>query len=548
MIKRRLLSEQRGAISILAGLSLVFVIASAALAVDIGQATWKKRSLQRLVDVASLDAVRAVGDRRDAVANCLTKATQFAQETATRNDFEYSNVSLGNSLTIETGIADNATKAFTPSTNCALANAVRVTATTRSDHRFMPGSVPLTTQAVAAMDPKATFSIGSRLARLDSSTSPILNSVLGGMLGSSLSLDAVSYNGLADASVTLGAVWTQLGLGTPNQILNSDVTVRNLLTATATALNNQGDPTSVAAATILGTMATQVGTTAHFTFGDLMAITTGDPGAAATAQMDVLSMIGMAASVANGTNLLNLTVPITIPGVASVTAKLGLIEPPQWCVNCSINDSRHTAQARLQFDITLLQKLTVLLTQGTVHLPVYLDAAGATGTLTNIRCAVPSTASDITVHTVAEAVTARVGTATDSSLTTPGTATVNPGQIVSIAGLVTATGTATATMPTSTSDLVIPLNQYRSVGSASNVTVDDQLGSTLSLSVTALSGLVNVTTVTNSLLSILNPVLGTLDTTLFDPLKEALGFLGIEIGGADVTNHDTRCGNRRLIG
>ena len=69
-----------------------------------------------------------------------------------------------------------------------------------------------------------------------------------------------------------------------------------------------------------------------------------------------------------------------------------------------------------------------------------------------------------------------------------------------------------------------------------------------SLSVTALSGLVNVTTVTNSLLSILNPVLGTLDTTLFDPLKEALGFLGIEIGGADVTNHDTRCGSRRLIG
>src|SRR6266540_4311170 len=124
-MRRRLLYEQRGSISVLAGISLIFVIGSAAMTVDIGQATWKKRSLQRLVDVVSLDAVRAVGDRRSAITNCLDVATQFAQEASTRNGFDYANSALGNAMTVEVGWADTKTKAFTvypsPSmTDCSL--------------------------------------------------------------------------------------------------------------------------------------------------------------------------------------------------------------------------------------------------------------------------------------------------------------------------------------------------------------------------------------------------------------------------------------------
>src|SRR5918996_3138409 len=104
-MRRRLLAEQRGAISILAALSLVFVIASAAMTVDIGQATWKQRDLQKVLDVVSLDAVRAVGDRKPA-NGCDTYAVQLAQEAADRNEFDYANAALGNSMGVQIGIAD----------------------------------------------------------------------------------------------------------------------------------------------------------------------------------------------------------------------------------------------------------------------------------------------------------------------------------------------------------------------------------------------------------------------------------------------------------
>src|SRR5438093_13023268 len=98
------------------------------------------------------------------------------------------------------------------------------------------------------MDPHATYSVASTVVSLDTPTSPLLNSVLKGMLGSAVNLNLVSYQGLAAGSVTLGPIWTALGLGTADQILNSQVSVRNFLNATATALNNQGDPASVNAA------------------------------------------------------------------------------------------------------------------------------------------------------------------------------------------------------------------------------------------------------------------------------------------------------------
>ena len=549
-MRKRLLFEQRGAISLMAALSLLFVIPATALTVDIGQAAWKKRDLQKMVDVVSLDAVRALGDRRNPLVDHYVQTLDIARKSATRNGFDYANVAQGNSLTVELGLADAATKAFTVLTAAqySTANAVRVTGTHRNDNRFMPGNIALTTQAIAMVDQVATFSLGSRLARLDTSTSPIFNSLLGGMLGSTLSLSAVSYNGLADASVTLGDVWTELGLGSSSQILNSDVTVDELITATASALNNQGDATSVTAAGILGTLATQVSSSAHFKFGDLLELVGGDPGEAASAHMNVLEMIGMAASLANGTNLLNLTVPITIPGVTTTTMKMSVIEPPQVKTG-RVGATAETAQARIQLDMTLTQKLTVLLSQGTVKLPVYLDAAGARGTLTAIRCDIPDEDGDISVHAVAEAVTAKVGTATDSSLQDPNSpAVVNPGELVNMTGLVRVTGTATATMPSSAADLLIPWHDVRSVGSASSVTLDDQLLASLALNVQVLGLGVNATTVGNNLLAILTPVLGALDSTLFAPLKEALAYLGIEIGGADVANLNQDCANRRLIG
>ena len=547
MIRSRLFVRQRGSISILAAMSLVFVIASAALAVDVGQAAWRKRSLQKTTDVISLDAVRALGDRKDSV-NCVSVAQTYAQNSATRNGFAYSNAALGNSMTVETGYAVSSTKAFSTSTDCNTANAVRITATSRSDNRFAPGSVGLTTQSIAMVDPQATYSLGSKLVSLDSTTSPILNTVLQGMLGGGVNLTLVGYQGLASASTSFGPIWTSLGLGTTSQILNTSVTVKNFLTAAASALTAQGDAASLTAASTLGTLASQVNSSTTFKFGNIMQFATGDSTSAASAKMDILEMVGMVASAANGTNALSLTVPITIPGVTSTTMKMGIIQPPViWSGRPGQTPGAHTAQVRIQFDSVLSTKLTVLLQQGTVHLPVYMEGAGADGNLTNVQCAIPSSSSQITVHTTTDAVSAKVGTVTDSTLNDPTvSADVRAGQIVTITGLVNVTGTATASMPSSVSDLVVPLLQTVSTGSS--LALSTQLLNTLALTVNVLGVGVNATTVANNTLAILNPVLSTLDTTLLNPVRKAIGSLGIALAGADLTNMATSCGSRRLIG
>ena len=84
---RRLHSAERGAVAVVAGLFLVVLISAAAMAFDTGRLTWTKRSLQGMADDASLDAVRAVGDRRvpgSEEANALL----FAQRSLERNHFD----------------------------------------------------------------------------------------------------------------------------------------------------------------------------------------------------------------------------------------------------------------------------------------------------------------------------------------------------------------------------------------------------------------------------------------------------------------------------
>ena len=134
MIKR-LRKEERGAIAIMTALSLAFVIAAAAMAIDVGHTVWTKRQLQGVADMASLDAVRALNDLRDGSQTRCAQALGYAQHAATRNNFNYS--ATGSSLSIQLGTVDQTTKVFTMLSNCtaapldpSTANAVLVTVTT----------------------------------------------------------------------------------------------------------------------------------------------------------------------------------------------------------------------------------------------------------------------------------------------------------------------------------------------------------------------------------------------------------------------------------
>ena len=123
----------------------------------------------------------------------------------------------------------------------------------------------------------------------------------------------MSWSGLAGANVTLDALRIQLAnagvsAGTVSALMNSNVTVNQLLTATAAALTAQG-VAGAAQATILNTLRTQVTSTAltSFKLGDFMTIASGAENTALASSLNVFQLVTAAAQVANGNNFIDVS-------------------------------------------------------------------------------------------------------------------------------------------------------------------------------------------------------------------------------------------------
>lgn len=177
--------KERGAVAIITAISLLFVIVAVAMAVDIGDVVWRKRQVQGVVDLASLDAVQALGDRRDSSQTRCQQTLAYAQQSANRNDFDYS---PPHTLTIQLGTMDPNTKVFTSLTDCynvlddpSSASAVMVMASRPVLFEFMPGSDTVTASAVSALDSQAQIGMGTSRARAQTSDTTLYDAMMGCM-------------------------------------------------------------------------------------------------------------------------------------------------------------------------------------------------------------------------------------------------------------------------------------------------------------------------------------------------------------------------------
>ena len=571
--------------AVLAAITLTLAITATAMSVDIGHQVNTERRLEGVVDLAAQDASEAIGNRRDPAQNPYTQAYGYATQNATNNSFDYANSAAGNAFTVELGIADPNTKVFTPFPDGAsvavleTANAVRVTGTTKTNYAFMPGSGATTAQSVVLIQTKKTcctapctgacgpaccitptqqaaaaFSIGSDLGSYSSSAS-LLNPVLGGFLGGSVNLSAVSYTGLASADVTLGKLWTQLGLdaGSTTDVLNTGVTVANLLQAEADLLNAQGDAASVAAATSLLAMKQAADPSLQFTFGDILDLGVNTPGSAADSSLNVLSLASAAAEVANGAHAITFNLPVSVPGVTSGTVTMSMVEAPvlaagpaQQAPNGNWLTTAHTGQARLYLNLNLANGITVGTTTVPVRLPVYVEAGSADAQLTDIACEQINTNSTVTVATQTQALSAYIGDVSSSAMSNTSTpVTVSPATMASAAGLVTVTGYGTTTVAGSSSNLTFNgtySSRVQHTG-ATSITLHN-LSSSSNFTVSPIG--LSTATVATQLHTLTDPVLSNIETLVLDPL--AATPLGITLGGADVANPSADCLYGQIIG
>ncbi|WP_284891629.1 pilus assembly protein TadG-related protein [Burkholderia ambifaria] len=321
--------RQRGSIVVMAAIWVMVAIVVLGV-IDIANLYLQKRDLQRVVDLAALAAVQPMTSDP---SGCLSDAKNNVTSSANINDKGYAftlisatataNPTAGNDqIAVSCGRWDSSTAYVTPAS--ALANAAQVTAYRQVNYFFLgllnqlsgrQAVVSATATArAAAID---TFSVGSTLANLNTSSSAILDPLLTGLLGSTTNVNVglANYQALAGANVTLGqlaTVATQLGtagMSSPasiGKLLGLNLTVSDILSLAATAV---GSNTTVG--TVLTALKNSVGANVNvnkISLGSLLQYSGGNAEAAANASINVLQLLLTTAEIGAYNSALTLSV------------------------------------------------------------------------------------------------------------------------------------------------------------------------------------------------------------------------------------------------
>lgn len=564
---RRRFGSERGAVMMLTGVAMVGVLASTAIAVDIGHGVEFKKDLQGDADLAALDAVRALSDRRN--EGGLTPqalADRLAAESLGRNGFDTDDEA--NTWSAVLGHVDAATRAFVPAVDPATANAVKVTLTSPVDWSFQPGGRSYTVEGIAeapsgvSQSAVAGIALGSWVARLDTSKSTVLNNVLGGFLGGAVNLSLVSYQGLAAGEVTLRGLATALDLeaGTPDAVLDEQLTMLQLLQAAAEVMTTDGNVAALEAGMAgLVSAATAVNSNIEFQLSDLITVAQGGGAAALDTGLNVFQLVSAAAQIADGDHFINIPMlGVGIPGLSSLNLKLQVIEAPQIVIGPAqiAGDGKgitrvKTAQVRAQLTLELIN-ISLLGVTARLRLPIYIEAGSAEADLRAISCGPLDAQQTVSVGTTSQALYARVAEVgeTDMKDISSSVSVTSPVNILHLLGVVRVNAASTPYNSTQTSTVLNfagPYPQTQSNGGTTTLGLSTILhnGIALSTDVLGLGFLVNplLGGLTSTITGALSGAFGALDAAVIDPL---LSGLGLSLGGADVQVFHHQCTSRWL--
>jgi uncharacterized membrane protein len=544
---------------IITAISMLMLLSAVALSVDIGDLIWRQRQLQGIVDLGSLDAVRALGDQRDTSQTRCGQALAIARQSAAKNNFTYS--ASGFSLQVQLGTVSQTTRAWSMLTDCtsnlnpSAANAVKVIALRPVLFSWLPGSDNVLASGISSTVAEADLGMGTWAARVNTTYLSQYDKLMyclgrgGGTCSSTSGLTAVGYSGLASATINLGSLFSSLSIGTTDQIANTQVSYKSMLQAAATILNAQGGATNVNAATALTSLAGAADSTLKFKFGDIIDSSSGYDSVAA-ANMNVSELIGASAEIANKAHLVQVNnLGLSIPGVSSFNMKMSVIEAPKWDFGAVDKPvSVHTAQIRTQYEMSVGSVL-VGLTSVPITLKLYVESANGTGTLTNIACASNPANGSVTANATTSAVTIYVGEVSDSSMTNVSVdPTPSANVMANVANLVRITGSGSLSLAGAHNASVTLSGPFTRTGTIGTFTTNtDLLRNSLTVTVTSLGGLINTSLISTAVQNLVKPVLDVVDTTLLN-VVDILPGLSVDLAGADLWNTRVDCAGRKLVG
>jgi uncharacterized membrane protein len=482
--------RQRGAIGLLAALTMALALLCTLVVVDSGRLYMEKRSLQRVADMAALEAASLNGTCAGA-----NTASRYATQSATRNGFTVTDNTR--TLTTRCGLlATGADSRRSFVVDATKSDAIQVIVSHTVDRSIAAGigamfdttptptDIQLTAVAVATppLPPLAQLTIRSSLlsVNIDQSKANSLNAGLSRLLGTTVALDAGSWKGLVDSDLSLlkladqAAIKANVNAGDYTKLLNTDITLTDLLGASVSAMQQSGATATIAAA-ISGLTAVQTAVKSSgigsslIKLGDVVNLKTGTPDAGLDAGVQAFQLVQTLAQIANGQNGVALSQVLSVPGVGQVSASIKLIEPPQLS---AIGDPR-----------TEPEKITVRTAQMRALLTIDLTSLSAP--LNKILKAVPLVSVtvapspiDVSIE-LAPAITKVTGYNCDSDTTKTLRAQTSTAIATVKAGVINHSDWESSTVPTSVSSLNLATLSVPLVGTtALGVSVDAPVGST----------------------------------------------------------------------
>lgn len=529
----QLLRCRRGGVAVIGAISGGFLCALAALTVDVGSIALAGRRLQGAADLAALSAARDL---------------EHAQAAASATAID--NLGPGVSTTTVLGAyvadpkrrpADRFTAGAFPS------NAARVSLTRATPlffGRVVLGKDNLTltrtgTAATAVEPPRAMFSIGSRLARLDGG---VANQVLSGLTGSTVSLSLMDYRALAATQVNLltfsDALATELGVtaGDYDSLLKRKVDAGRLLKVIERLAGDQSD------SALSRLSAASIGVDVEL--DRLIGLDAEAPqgiGGGLDATVSALDLVTAMLEVGAGDRQVKLDLSVPA-GVASLKTSLAIGDRPQnspWLtVTKTGTPIIRTAQTRLYVQVKTAQKLSGL---AQVELPILIELASSEARLDAIACEPRA----VTVGVRPGVAKAFIGQIDEARLNDFGQSLgPKPATLLSVLGLVSVTGEAAIEVAdrgfkaARFSDADIRAQATRTVTSSSLAQgLVASLISGLDIQVKAVGLGLGLGGLTQALGVLLTPLAPVLDAVI----APVLDTLGLKIGEADVTVHGASC-------
>jgi uncharacterized membrane protein len=252
--------------AIFAGIAITALAIATFFAINIGQLYYAQRQLENYATMAALAGAQQMSGCRSFPAGTPVLAVASIQSGAVTPSLANSLSNDGSSLSASDLLAgagqtpavqlgrmtlDTTTgiRSFTPLPDQSIdIDSVRVTLgrnmPTFFGAWFSGTSGTLKASATASQFPVGSFMVRSGTLKLDTSTSPLLNPLLSGLLGTSVSLSALDYQNLVSAQVDLGKLMIAANVHNLNDLLALQTSLPGALQIVGNALTLAGDVVS----------------------------------------------------------------------------------------------------------------------------------------------------------------------------------------------------------------------------------------------------------------------------------------------------------------